>query len=89
MGVWVGSGVATLHPQAEALVARYVYRMRDLDQMEHERIGQVWYSVCSAARVDPSLLSREAADELALEPGVLAVAAVKATNVSVELPRKP
>ena len=34
-----------------------------------------------------SLLSREAVDELGLEPGVLAVAAVKATNVSVEIPR--
>jgi molybdopterin-binding protein len=34
-----------------------------------------------------SLLSREAADELGLEPGVLAVAAVKSTNVSVEIPR--
>ena len=33
-----------------------------------------------------SLLSREAADELGLEPGVLAVASVKATNVVVELP---
>jgi molybdopterin-binding protein len=33
-----------------------------------------------------SLLSREAADELGLEPGVLAVATVKATNVGVELP---
>jgi molybdopterin-binding protein len=33
-----------------------------------------------------SLMTREAADELALEPGVLAVAAVKATNVVVELP---
>jgi molybdopterin-binding protein len=33
-----------------------------------------------------SLMSREAADELALEPGVLAIAAVKATNVVVELP---
>ena len=33
-----------------------------------------------------SLLSREAADELGLEPGVLAVAVVKATNVSVEIP---
>ena len=31
-----------------------------------------------------SLLSREAVDDLGLEPGVLAVAAVKATNVSVE-----
>ena len=34
-----------------------------------------------------SLLSREAADELALEPGVLVVAAVKSTNVSVEIPQ--
>ena len=34
-----------------------------------------------------SLLSREAADELSLEPGVLAVAIVKATNVSVEIPQ--
>jgi len=33
-----------------------------------------------------SLLSREAADELALEPGMLATAAVKATNVAVEIP---
>jgi molybdopterin-binding protein len=34
-----------------------------------------------------SLLSREAADELGLEPGMLAVAAVKATNVSIEIPQ--
>lgn len=33
-----------------------------------------------------SLLSREAADELGLEPGILAVATVKATNVSVQIP---
>ena len=33
-----------------------------------------------------SLMSREAADEMALEPGMLAVAAVKATSVVVELP---
>ena len=32
-----------------------------------------------------SLMSREAADELGLEPGVLASASVKATNVVVEL----
>jgi len=32
-----------------------------------------------------SLMSREAADELCLEPGVMAVAAVKATNVVIEL----
>jgi molybdopterin-binding protein len=33
-----------------------------------------------------SLMTREAADELQLAPGVLAVAAVKATNVVIELP---
>ncbi len=33
-----------------------------------------------------SLMSREAADELGLAPGVAAVASVKATNVTVELP---
>jgi molybdopterin-binding protein len=32
-----------------------------------------------------SLMSREAADELALEPGVVAVASVKSTQVVVEL----
>jgi molybdopterin-binding protein len=34
-----------------------------------------------------SLMSREAADELGLVPGVLAVASVKSTNVVVELPQ--
>ena len=32
-----------------------------------------------------SLMSREAADELGLHPGVMAVAAVKSTNVVVEI----
>ena len=33
-----------------------------------------------------ALMSREAAEELGLGPGVSAVASVKATNVTVELP---
>lgn len=33
-----------------------------------------------------SLITREAADDLGLEPGMMANAVVKATNVSVELP---
>ena len=33
-----------------------------------------------------SLMTREAADELDLEPGTLAVASVKATNVVIEVP---
>lgn len=41
---------------------------------------------CGPFRV-VSLMSAEAADDLALEPGVLAVAAVKATTVVVEVPR--
>lgn len=40
---------------------------------------------CGRYRIS-SLISREAADELELEPGVLALASVKATNVVVELP---
>jgi molybdopterin-binding protein len=36
-----------------------------------------------------SLMSAEAATELGLEPGVLAVASVKSTNVVVEVPRQP
>ena len=39
---------------------------------------------CGPYRV-VSLLSREAADELGLEPGVTAVASVKSTNVVVEI----
>ena len=34
-----------------------------------------------------SLMSREAADDLDLRPGVLAVASVKSTNVVVEIPQ--
>ena len=33
-----------------------------------------------------SLMSREAADELGVEPGVVAVASVKSTNVVIEIP---
>jgi molybdopterin-binding protein len=41
---------------------------------------------CGPFRV-VSLMSAEAASELGLEPGVLAVAAVKSTHVVVEVPR--
>jgi molybdopterin-binding protein len=40
--------------------------------------------VCGPYRI-VSLMSSEAADELGLEPGVIAVASVKSTNVVVEL----
>jgi molybdopterin-binding protein len=35
-----------------------------------------------------SLMSREAADDLGLEPGVLAIASIKSTNVVVEVPER-
>ena len=41
--------------------------------------------VCGPYRM-VSLMSSEAADDLGLEPGVLAIASVKSTNVIVELP---
>ena len=41
--------------------------------------------VCGPYRV-VSLMSAEAAAELGLEPGVIAIASVKSTNVVVELP---
>jgi molybdopterin-binding protein len=41
---------------------------------------------CGPFRV-VSLMSREAADELGLEPGVRALASIKSTNVVIELPR--
>jgi molybdopterin-binding protein len=43
---------------------------------------------CGPYRV-VSLMSREAADELGLEPGVTAVASVKSTNVVVEVSEAP
>ncbi len=43
---------------------------------------------CGPFRV-VSLMSAEAATELALEPGVLATASIKATNVVVEVPGEP
>jgi molybdopterin-binding protein len=36
-----------------------------------------------------SLMTREAADELGLEPGTLAVASVKSSNMVVETPQRP
>ncbi len=41
--------------------------------------------VCGPYRM-VSLMSSEAADELGLEPGVVAIASVKSTNVVIELP---
>ena len=74
------AGVEVVHESARNRLTGLVTRvLRDtvMAQVELQ---------CGPYRV-VSLMSREAADELGLEPGVLAVAAVKATNVVVEVPR--
>ena len=51
----------------------------------HDQVMAQVEMVCGPYRV-VSLMSSEAARELGLEPGVIAVASVKSTNVVVELP---
>lgn len=70
-----GSLAASARNRFEGIVTRVV-RDTVMAQVELQ---------CGPYRV-VSLMSREAADHLALEPGVLAVASIKSTNVVVELP---
>jgi molybdopterin-binding protein len=61
-------------------------RMRGVvTRVVHDTVMAQVELVCGPYRV-VSLMSSEAAQELGLEPGVIAVASVKSTNVVVELP---
>jgi molybdopterin-binding protein len=76
------SGRATMHPvTAESarnrLVGLVTKVVRDTVMAQVEMQAGPFRIV--------SLLSREAADELGLEPGTLAIASVKATNVVIEV----
>lgn len=55
-------------------------------QVEKDGLVAVVHLQAGPHRVT-SLMTREAADELGIEPGDLAVAVVKSTNVVVEVPR--
>jgi molybdopterin-binding protein len=55
-------------------------------QVEKDGLVAVVHIQAGPHRVT-SLMTREAADDLAIEPGDLAVAVVKSTNVVVEVPR--
>jgi molybdopterin-binding protein len=55
-------------------------------QVEKDGLVAVVHIQAGPHRVT-SLMTREAADDLGLEPGDLAVAVVKSTNVVVEVPR--
>lgn len=70
--------------RAEAVSARN--RMRGIvTGVKKDTVMAQVEMVCGPYRL-VSLMSSEAADDLGLEPGVLAIASVKSTNVVVELP---
>jgi molybdopterin-binding protein len=76
------------NPPAQAVLSKESARNRFVGLVTRVVRDSVMAQVelqCGPYRV-VSLMSREAADELALEPGVTAVAAVKSTNVVVEIP---
>ncbi|MDT4892918.1 MAG: hypothetical protein QOE97_1953 [Pseudonocardiales bacterium] len=90
-----GAGLASF---AESLAEQSVlHQATDVESARNRFLGLVTRVVrdtvmaqvelqCGPYRV-VSLMSREAADELGLEPGVSAVAAIKSTNVVIEVPR--
>jgi molybdopterin-binding protein len=71
-------------PRSASVSARNRLRGIVTDVKKDTVMAQV-EMVCGPYRL-VSLMSSEAADELGLEPGVLAIASVKSTNVVVELP---
>jgi len=76
------------HPEARAVAAQSVRnRFSGLVSRVVRDTVMAQVEIQAGPHRFVSLLSREAADELGLEPGMLAVAAVKATNVSVEIPK--
>ncbi len=71
-------------PRAQAVSARN--RMRGVvTRVVTDAVMAQVEMVCGPYRI-VSLMSAEAATELGLEPGVIAIASVKSTNVVVELP---
>lgn len=71
-------------PRAAAVSARN--RMRGIvTRVTKDTVMAQVELVCGPYRL-VSLMSSEAANELGLEPGVVAIASVKSTNVVVELP---
>jgi molybdopterin-binding protein len=93
-----GAALATLAGEVAASAERPEPRPVVLESARNRFVGLVTRVLRDTvmAQVDiqagphrfVSLMSREAADELGLEPGVLAVASIKSTNVVVEVPRQ-
>jgi molybdopterin-binding protein len=73
-------------PEAEAVVARSARnRFRGIVTRVVKDKVMAQVEIQAGPHRVVSLISREAADELGLEPGVLAVASVKSTSVVVEI----
>jgi molybdopterin-binding protein len=81
--------LAAPQPQARS-VARESARNRFVGLVTHVTKDTVMAQVelqCGPYRV-VSLMSREAADDLHLQPGVRAIASIKSTNVVIEVPEE-
>ena len=99
-----GGGVATIDGAALAALAQEIARAPELGAPTRESARNRFTGLVTRvvkdtvmAQVDlqcgpfrvVSLMSAEAAEDLRLEPGVLAVASVKSTHVVVETPETP
>lgn len=76
------------HPEPEVIVARSARNRFTgivLRVVKDKVTAQV--EILAGTHRIVSLMTREAADELGLAPGVLATASIKSTNVVVELPQ--
>lgn len=76
------------HPEPEVIVARSARNRFTgivLRVVKDKVTAQV--EILAGPHRIVSLMTREAADELGLAPGVLATASIKSTNVVVELPQ--
>ena len=79
-------GAATLGQTTRAAAVSARNRMRGIvTAVKKDTVMAQVEMVCGPYRI-VSLMSAEAAQELGLEPGVVAIASVKSTNVVVELP---
>jgi hypothetical protein len=54
MAAWGAFALASLHPAGEAFLAWKVWRLRPPNGLEGQRLGPVWFAVCTAAGVDPN-----------------------------------
>jgi molybdopterin-binding protein len=96
-----GTGVATIEGAALAALAQEIARTPELGATTRESARNRFTGLVTRvvkdtvmAQVDlqcgpfrvVSLMSAEAAEDLQLEPGVLAVASVKSTHVVIEVP---